>query len=82
MENSILTSSSVATRTPLVLHSFPQEKLIHVITKLCVWCQNAKPPLLSCNNLDVKFYCVCSTQLSDSRLMHFLVSGKRILLSV
>lgn len=37
MENSILTSSSVATRTPLVLHSFEQEKLIHMITKLSVF---------------------------------------------
>lgn len=37
MENSIFTSSSVATRTPLVLHSFPQEKRTHVFTKLSVF---------------------------------------------
>lgn len=37
MENSVFTSSSVATRTPLVLHSFPQERLTHLITQLSVF---------------------------------------------
>lgn len=29
-------SNSVATRTPLILHSFPQKKLTHMFTKLSV----------------------------------------------
>lgn len=68
MENTVLASSSVATRTPLILHSFPQKKLMHMFTKLSVF--GVEMPYLLHFLVEIwmlRFFCGSRTRLSGYR---------------